>query len=526
MTLTRTTAMGLNGAITTSHYLASMAGLRILEDGGNALDACIAANAVLGVVRPFHCGIGGDLFVLIRPPGADRPVVLNASGRAGSKATPELVRAAGHERMPDRGPLSVVAPGCVHGWQMALDRFGTRELAALLAPAIEHAERGFPVYPRFIEVVAENSARLNEAARAVFAPGGAIPRRGDVVRQPDMAHTLGLIAKDGPRVMYAGPIGRAIGEFLSASGGHLTPEDIAAHRSEWAEPVEGLFRGYRVYAPPPNSHALLHPLSLGLLDPLDLGEPGSAHATHVQLEAVKIAYRDRPAIADPAFISVPVAELLSAEHIEAGLKELSLQRATAPGIAGAEDTVYLCATDRDGMAVSMIQSLRQPFGSRLMAPGTGVMLNDRALDFGIQEDDPNCIAPGKRPRHTLSPAMAFTDRGPAFVYGTSGGGGQPYTMVQLSCNLMAFGMDPQEAVEAPRWCIDPREADPRAGKLGLEARFSDECRAGLAALGHPMATFDDFDDVCGTSAAIHIDQDRGVLLAGADPRGDGVALAY
>jgi gamma-glutamyltranspeptidase/glutathione hydrolase len=530
MTLTRSTAMGLNGAISTPHYLASQVGIGVLQDGGNALDACVAACAVLGVVLPQQCGVGGDLFTIIYPGGGDSPIVLNASGRAGSNGTPDFVRAAGHTQLPDKGPLSVATPGCVHGWHTALERFGTRELTALLQPAIGFAEDGFPVSARVARAIRSQLGDLNQTARDTLAPGGAPPAAGDVLRNPALASTLRQVAQYGPRVMYDGPVGQAIGRFLASVGGHHTADDIAAHTSEWVEPVAVDFNGYLACAVPPNSQALLHVMGLATLDTLDLGEPFGADAVHLQLEAMKWAFQDRRLIADPAFVEVPVVRLTSREHAAAGRAQLQRDRATAP-VAGARagDTVYLCAADRDGNAVSMIQSLRQAFGSGLMVPEVGVLLNDRARDFGMDDDDPNRIAPGKRPRHTLSPAMALRDGKAAFVYGTRGGDSQPFTMVQLGYNLMGFGMEPQEAIDAPRWSIEPAGAGPGDGRLSMESRFSESTRSALDAMGHRTEWLEDFDDRmngCGTASVIQIDQARGVFLAGADPRGDGVALAF
>ena len=243
MTLTRSTAMGLNGAISTPHYLASAAGLRVLQDGGNALDACVAACAVLGVTWPQMCGVGGDMFVLISRPDAPRPIVLNASGRSGSKATPDFFRAAGHNHAPDRGPFSVVVPGCVHGWNMALERFGTRELGSLLQPAIGFAEDGFPASRYLANAIKGGLRVFNDAARDTFAPGGQAPRPGDVVRNPALARTLRRIGQDGPTVMYDGPVGKAVGDFLASVGGHHTADDIAAHSSEWVQPAQIDFGG-------------------------------------------------------------------------------------------------------------------------------------------------------------------------------------------------------------------------------------------------------------------------------------------
>jgi gamma-glutamyltranspeptidase / glutathione hydrolase len=523
---TRATAMGLNGVIATPHYLASGAGLRVLQDGGNALDAAVAACAVLGVVWPHMCGLGGDLFLVMFPAGADGPIALNASGRAGAKATPEFVRAAGHRKLPSKGPLSVVTPGCVAGWAEALQRYGTRELGSLLGAAITIAEEGFPATPFLAGAIQRELKSLNAPAQRTFAPNGVAPRVGDVVREPEYAATLRRIAQDGPQVMYDGPLGEAIGAFLAAEGGHHTPEDLAAHHCEWVEPAQIDFCGNQVCAMPPNSQAMLHLMGLGVLETLDLGAPQSARGTHFQFEAMKWAYRDRGRIADPAFVDVPVARLLSREHTAAGRAQLSLDRASPkPTPVAAGDTVYLCAADRDGNVVSMIQSLRQGWGSGLMVPGVGIMLNDRGRDFGLDDGDPNQIAPGKRPRHTLSPSLVARDGLPLYAYGTRGGDGQPFTLLQLISNLLIHGMDPQEALDAPRWSLEPLDGEPASSDLALEARFSAEVQAELRALGHGVTLVDAFDMVCGTANIVQVDHERGILLGGADPRGDGVALA-
>lgn len=527
MAPTRSVAMGLNGAISAPHYLASIAGLRVLQDGGNALDACVAACAVLGVVDPQHCGIGGDLFIVMHPARGNGPIALNASGRAGARATPDFIRAAGHDRMPDKGPLSVVTPGCVHGWQTALERCGTRDLGTLLGPAIGIARNGFPATARTARALARSAGALDQTARDAFMPNGAGPRPGDVIRQPELAATLEQIATDGPRAMYDGPLGQAIGRFLESQGGHHTPEDIARHTSEWVEPAEVDFRGHRICTPPPNSQALLHLIALGVLDPVELGDPQSARATHLQLEAMKYAFRDRHLIADPACGPVPVEVLLSKEHAAEGRAQLSMERASAPAAPlSAGDTVYLCAGDRDGNLISMIHSHRQTFGSGVMVPGLGVLLNDRARDFGLDDGDVNQIAPHKRPRHTLSPSLVMRDGKPACAYGTRGGDGQPFTTLQLACNLMAFGMGPQEAIDAPRWSVEPLAAGPIRGQLEVEGRFAPEVREQLAAMGHPVLVAEDFEDGFGTAGIVQFDHERGVLLAGADARGDGVALAF
>lgn len=529
MTGTRGAAMGLHGAIATPHYLASATGFRVLQDGGTAVDAAIAANAMLGIVRPDQTTIGGDLFMLIAPHGSGDVLCLNASGRAGGRGTPEFVRASGHNRLPEKGPLSVVTPGCVAGWAAALERFGSRELGALLQPAIDAAEQGVPAVRLFASRLEAETPNFNEAARAVFLPGGRAPRTGDVFRNLEYAESLRLIAKDGPRVMYDGPLGHRIGEYLESVGGTLTASDLAGYAPDWVGPARMPFADFDLTVLPPNSQAILHQMALGILEGVDLGPPLGAQAVHLQVEATRLAYEDRGEIGDPAFMRVPLSQLLSREHAASKRARISADQAVSPPPSGgSSDTVYVAVADRDGTVVSLIQSLRKPFGSGVVVPGTGILLNDRGRDFGIDDGDPNQIAPGKRSRHTLTPAIATRGGRPAFAYGTAGGDVQPFTMLQLSCNLLVYGIDPQEAVDAPRWTVIPAEPGP-PGTLGLEGRFAPNVRAELAALGYKLEIQPDFDDRANygsVASAIQIDHERGVYLAGADPRADGIALAW
>jgi gamma-glutamyltranspeptidase/glutathione hydrolase len=520
-------AMGLNGIVVTPHALASAEGLRVLRDGGNAIDACVAAGAVLGVVCPAQCGIGGDLFAIISPARGDDPFVLNASGRAGTRATPDVVRSFGHERMPDKGPLSAVTPGCVAGWQAALERFGTRDLGSLLTYAQSLAQDGFPVDRHLASGIRNGLRHFNDAARETFAPGGSPPGIRDILRQPDLGRTLQRIAQDGPKVMYDGPVGQEVGAYLARVGGHHEAGDLADYAPEWTTPVQTDFRGFTVCAPAPNSQGLLYLLALAILDPLDLGDPLSARATHLQIEAIGFALESaRAAIADPRFEKVPTERLLSAAHAAAGRAQITAAREPSPvRPVSAGDTVYFCAADRDGNVVSMIQSHRQGFGSGVLVPGTGVLLNNRARDFGLRDDDPNCIAPGKRPRHTLSPGMALRNGRPVFAYGTRGGDGQPYTMVQLSCDLLASGMDPQAAQDAPRWTVEQAARGPKQARIALEPSYPAQVGDALTAMGHPVVVTSEFLADYGTASILQLDQ-RGVFLGGADPRGDGIALAF
>lgn len=530
MTLTRGTAMGLNGAIATPHYLATATGFRVLQDGGNALDAAIAANAMLGLVRPDQCTIGGDLFLLIWPAHGPGVHFLNASGRAGARGTPDFVRAGGHSRVPEKGPVSVLTPGCVAGWSAALERFGSRDLGALLQPAMAAAEEGVPAVRLFTGRLAAEADSFNEAARNLFLRGGAPPREGDIFRNPEYGASLRLIAREGPAVMYEGALGQKIGSYLESTGGHLSPDDLASFAPDWSEPAHLRSGEFEVNTIPPNSQATLHLMALGILEGLDLGEPLGARSVHLQVEATRLAYEDRGQIADPKHMQVPPQSLLSREYLGKRRAAISHEHAWGPPPSGGNaDTVYVAAADREGNVVSLIQSLRKPFGSGVVVPGTGILLNNRGRDFGLDDGDPNQIAPGKRSRHTLTPALAIRNGRPAFAYGTAGGDVQPYTMLQLSCDLLVFGLGPQEAIDAPRWTAVPSEPGPAGAALGLEGRFTAEARRQLESLGYRVEMEPDFEDrgsYGSVASAIQIDHERGIFLAGADPRADGIALAW
>jgi gamma-glutamyltranspeptidase/glutathione hydrolase len=331
--------------------------------------------------------------------------------------------------------------------------------------------------------------------------------------------------------MYDGALGQKIGNYLESVGGHLNADDLGSFEPDWSDPAHMPFGDFEVSCIPPNSQAILHLIALGVLDGVDIGPALSAQAIHLQVEATRLAYQDRELIADPRFMPVTPQTLVSPERLAAKRKEIAFDRAWGlPPSGGNTDTVYVAAADREGNVVSLIQSLRKSFGSGVVVPGTGILLNDRGRDFGLEDGDPNQIAPGKRSRHTLTPALATRSGRPAFAYGTAGGDVQPFTMLQLSCDLLLFGMGPQEAVDAPRWTVIPAEPGPAAeAKLGLEGRFAAVIHKELEALGYTIEVEPDFEDranLGSVASAIQIDQDRGVFLAGADPRADGIALAW
>ncbi|MDO8837183.1 MAG: gamma-glutamyltransferase [Vicinamibacterales bacterium] len=541
---TRSVVMARQGAIATSQPLASAAGLHVLASGGNAIDAAVTAAAVLAVVEPPMNGIGGDLFALVYNGQTQTLHGLNASGRAGSGATPEAFAALGLSEMPDRGPLPVTVPGAVDGWHELLQAHGTISLAQALAPAIAYARDGFVVS----EIIAGQwrdteaiLARDDHAAR-VFLPGGAAPRPGDIFRNPALAATLQTIAAGGRDAFYTGPIGRAIAGDLARRGGHVTAADIAAHRSDWVTPISTNYRGYDVFELPPNTQGIVALEMLNILEGFDLKALGhnSAAYLHLLVEAKRIAFADRGAyLADPG--SVPASTLqtlLSKEYAAQRRREIDPSRAGAgyapgamPSATGGSggplprfdnvregrdrgDTIYLTAADGQGNVVSLIQSLYESFGAGIVAGDTGIVLHDRGAGFRLDAGHPNRIAPGKRPMHTLVPAMVLKDRRPWLSFGVMGGDMQPQGHVQVLLNLIEFGMNIQEAGEAPRFRHMTQG-------VALESALSAEARSGLTTRGHTVIQR---RGAFGGFQGILIDPVTGVLMAGSDPRKDGLAI--
>ena len=523
--LGRSPVLARNGMVATSQPLASAAGLRVLLDGGNAVDAAVAAAAVLNVVEPMMCGIGGDLFALYYEAAADTLHGLNATGRAGSRASADELRGRGLERMPGSGPLVVTVPGALDGWDELATRFGTRPLADLLAPAIAYAEDGFPVS----EIIAaqwksaEAKLRRHPAAAANYlVDGERAPRHGEVFRSPDLARTFRRIADEGPEVFYRGEIADRIHDFLEAEGGFVTREDLAAHDSDWVEPISTTFRGVEVFQVPPNSQGFVALEMLNLLEGFDLAALGhnSAAYLHHLVEAKKLAFADRDAyLADPEHMRAPLETLLSKEYAEARRGEISGDRAArevAPGLTDDGDTIYLTVVDKDRNAVSLIYSLFGSFGSGLVVPGTGIALQNRGTGYSLEPGHPNELAPGKRALHTNMPGMAFRDGRPWITYGVMGGDMQPQGHTQVLLNRIEFGMHVQKAGEMPRF---------RHGSdgVGLESGIDSDTRQALIRMGHGVKTrFGAY----GGYQAIEIDWENGVLLGGSDPRKDGAAVGY
>ena len=533
----RSTVYAPRGVIATSQPLASAAGLAVLQNGGNAIDAAVTAAAVLAVVEPHMTGMGGDLFAMVWSAGDKTLHGLNASGRSGSLMTRDALVARGR-RSVSRGPEAITVPGALSGWAALLEKFGTITLAQALAPAIRIADEGFPVTP----IIADdwsaqvNLLRRDEAARATFLlDGERAPKAGEWFRNPDLAKTLGEVAAKGPTHLYGGDLGRRVAAHVQAREGFLTPEDFAAHTVEWVQPVSVPFKGFRLWELPPNSQGIAALEMLRLLETYDLAAMGhnSAAYLHHLIEAKKIAYADiQRYVGEPADMKVTPERLLSDEFVTARRALINPARAmerVEPGDAAtASDTIYLATADAQGNMVSLINSVFDYFGSGVVVPGTGLLLHDRGLGFSVEEGRANTVAPRKRPFHTIIPAFVTkttrasgvlrdaTGDEPYMSFGVMGGAMQPQGHVQVLLNVLLFGMDLQQANDAPRF----RHLS--GLRVAIESPVGDAVRAALAALGHELGD-ESRTDFGGAQMIMKLP--RG-WAASSDPRKDGLAIGY
>ena len=525
----RSTVYAPNGIVATSQPLATAAGLKVLQDGGNAIDAAVTAAAVLSVVEPHMTGIGGDLFAIIWSAKDRKLYALNASGRSGSLMTREEMVKRGHRSVPDFAAEAVTVPGALSGWHALLDRFGTLKLAQALAPAIRHADNGFPVTP----IIARdwqgvtNRLRSNASWASTYLLDGRAPNAGDWFRNPDYARTLRTIADQGTDAFYKGEIGKRIASHLQTIGGFLTPADFAAHQIEWIEPISADFRGYKLWELPPNGQGIAALEMLRILDGYDLKAMGHNTPTYLHhlIEAKKLAYADLSAfISDPATMKIKTSSLLDDAFIKSRRAQIDPQRAAERAQAGApitdSETIYLTTSDAEGNMVSLINSIYEYFGSGIVVPGTGFALQNRGAGFTMTEGHVNSVAPKKRPLHTIIPAFVTkTANGrdePWMSFGVMGGAMQPQGHVQLLLNILVFGMDLQQAVDAPRF----RHMNGRS--VGLESEIGKAVRDQLVAMGHVMA--DESSIAFGGAQAI-IRLPKG-YAAGSDKRKDGMAAGH
>lgn len=541
----RTDPMAMHGMVTSPHYLASQAGLDILRRGGNAVEAAIAAAAALTVVYPQMCTLGGDNFWLIYDAGSGTVRGLNASGRAGEKATIGFYRSKGLTKIPSRGWLAAnTVPGVVSGWGSAFaysrDHMnGTLPWKDLLASALELAVDGVPVSSSLHRWSVINTDTGDREARCLqrfqafsetFLRDGKPYSTGDVFRQPRLAATLKALQENGPDEFYRGSIAARICADMDAHGGLLTAADFASHTADWVEPITVRYRGRTAFNLPPNTQGMASLEILNILENFDvaaLGE-GTAAYYHLLVEAIKEAFADRDRwLTDPAFLDIPLKFLLSPEHGRNQAARISMEKAAqhVQPMDPAGDTIWLGVVDRKGCAVSLIQSIYHDFGSAIVPGDTGIILQNRGSFFSLDPGHVNCLQPGKRTFHTLNPALLLRDGRPELVYGTMGGEGQPQTQAALVTRMIDFGMTPQEAIDAPRWLYG-RTWGADSNDLRLEGRIPDEVVCGLARRGHPVKKVGDYTDVMGHAGAILVNQETGVLQGGSDPRGDGLACGY
>ncbi len=524
----RSPAFATGGMAASSMPAATLAALDVLRAGGNALDAAVAAVAVQCVVEPQSTGIGGDCFCLYAPAGSGKVVALNGSGRAPAAASIEWFESRGLRALENTSAHSVTVPGAVSAWETLLAAHGTRGLDELLRPAIRYAEEGFVVPPRLAFDWALLADKLRKNDAAAFLPHGRAPVAGERFVPPNLAATLRAIAKGGARAFYEGPIAADMVAALRARGGLHTEADFAAGRTgaEFVPPIRTTWRGFEVWQCPPNGAGLLVLMMLGILGGMPSAPDGpmSALRLHRHAEAARLVYRDRDAfLADPAQVSVPVERLTSPGYL-AGLRRMidderamrTLPPAGEAAMPVHADTVYLCVVDRDGNAASFINSLFQGFGSGILAEKSGVMLQNRGFGFRLERGHPNCIAPGKRPMHTIIPGMLSRDGEAIMPFGVMGGHFQPMGQTLFLTNFLEYGLDIQEALDAPR-------VFPYQGRLEIERGLSAATLERLARLGHEPVVV---ERPHGGGQAIWIDRARGVLCGGSDPRKDGLALGY
>ena len=503
-------------AVASPHHLASAAGLEVLASGGNAVDAAVAANLVLGVVAPYLCGPGGDLFAIVADRNGVRTAIAS-DGRAPAGTDPDQVaRAAGAERMPVRGALTVTVPGAVAGWFHLLERFGTQPFPAVAAPAVRLARTGF--------VVSEAAAVAFTRGASAFAGEEEWQRRfghlhtGDCLVQEDHARLLNLLAQDGPTAFYGGPIGRDLIAALAAGGSAMILEDLRAHRVVEVEPLPTRFAGFAILELPPPTQGVTAATALSIVEVL--GRPSDpVELAHLQIEAVKTALHDRGTfLTDPDHMTVTAPELLAKERISRLAASIDPGRAAPwpPMVPAPGGTAYLCAADGDGVCISLIQSNFMGFGSGVVLPTYGINLQNRGAQFSLDPDAANVIAPGKRTLHTLIPSLALRDGRPWLVFGTMGGDGQPQTHLQFYSRIAA-GQDLQEAITAPRWVVSPED-----GTVKIESAADPSVPAGLRNLGHTVEVLGPRENVMGHAHAIRYDATG---YAGAtDPRTEGAIV--
>ena len=532
----RSEVIARHGMACTSQPLATQVAISILKKGGSAVDAAIAANATLGLMEPTGCGIGGDLFAIIWDSKTQKLYGLNASGRSPKSLSINYFKDKGITHIPSRGPLPVSVPGCVDGWFELHQKFGKLQMEEILQPAIDYAIEGFPLTELIAWYWQRNAESLKryEGFAEIFMPNGKAPSKGEIFKNPYLAETYKKIALKGRDEFYKGSIARAIDEYMKKQGGFLNYDDLASHTSEWVEPVSSSYRGYDIWELPPNGQGIATLQILNILENHNIAGMGfgSADYMHLFIEAKKLAFEDRARFyADPSFSKIPWQNLISKDYAKERQKLINSNRAGRKYDAGqlkTGNTIYLTVADNEGNMVSLIQSNYRGMGSGMTPTRLGFVLQDRGEMFSLKDGHPNIFEPGKRPFHTIIPCFVTKDGKPYLSFGVMGGGMQPQGHVQVLVNIIDFGMNLQEAGDAPRiqheGSSEPTdELMTDGGTVYLETGFEDQEIKKLLAKGHRISrTIDGY----GGYQAIMYDSKNGVYIGASESRKDGQAAGY
>jgi len=534
----RGVVVGKRGMVAASQPLAVSAGLNVLQSGGSFVDAALATSAVLCVTEPYASQVGGDAFIIVYEAKTGKTTALNASGAAPQRATLEHFA----DGIPLRGLSAASVPGLVDAWFTLHEKWGTKPVGELFAPAIRYAEEGFPAGFRYARNFAASEELLRQypSTEAAMLPEGAPPQPGQMVKQPDLAWTLKQIVEGGRDAFYSGAVAERILQYSAENGGLFSAADFAAHKTQISDPIKTTYHGYTVYGQPPVSQGHILLQMLNLVEGFDLNALGhnSTTSIHYQVEAKKLAFADRAAyLGDPDFVEVPMETLLSKEYAARRRKGIQPLKAAVHVEAGTidHDTTYFCVADGEGNAISFIQSVFWGFGCGEVAGGTGVLFNNRMTGFSLDPASPNVLAPGKRTAHTLNAYLITKEVAEgaekeklAFVGGTPGGDVQVQSNLQVICNLIDFGLNPQEAVEAPRWqhggAVGAAD-EPSAGQLAIENRIALDVVLELEKRGHKVNALGPWAH-SSSYQVIAVHPETGAFMAGSDPRCDGHAAGF
>ena len=530
----RSEVIGQNGMVATSHPLATQIGLDILKQGGTAIDAAIAANIALGLMEPTGNGIGGDLFAIVWDAKTKKLHGLNASGPAPKNLSIEYFVENGLNKIPPYGPLPVTVPGAVDGWVKLHERFGKLEFKSLFEPTIEYAKKGFPVTELIAYYLDRSKERFEDYPnfKEVWMKDGKMPAKGEIFKNPQLAKTLEIIAEKGRNGFYEGHIAKAMADFIQSQGGFLTYEDLSSFQSEWTPPVSSNYRGYDVWELPPNGQGIAALQILNILENYDIKKMGlfSSEYIHLFTEAKKLAFADRAKYyADPNFSNIPVNQLISKSYAKERLKLIDLKKASKSDQAGvleSGDTIYLTVADQYGNMISLIQSNYRGMGSGMVPPGLGFMLQDRGELFSLDKNHKNALEGGKRPFHTIIPAFVTKNGKPFMSFGVMGGATQPQAHAQIIVNMIDFGLNLQEAGDAPR-IVHSGSSQPTdeimvdGGTLSLESGFGKEIEDEISSLGHKIKYQ---KGIFGGYQAIMLKD--GVYYGASETRKDGQAAGY